>query len=115
MPDTLTPPFDGDIPALLLVEDSLSIRDLLGSYLRHTGHQVISCSSAENALSCVSSYQGTLQLLITDVVLDGLSGFELVTDGAAIENSIYLEKPFSLQALRNAVQTLLPATAWQVG
>ena len=60
---------------VLLVEDDLSQMDLMESYLRESGHTVICVADAKKALDKALEHQP--DVIITDVVMPGLSGFEL--------------------------------------
>jgi PAS domain S-box-containing protein len=62
---------------VLLVEDDDRLRQLAERTLRRSGYLVLSAASAEEAVSTASQHQGTIDLLLTDVVLPGLSGGSL--------------------------------------
>jgi len=66
------------MPTALLVEDSLTDRELLTHYLQKTGLTVTSAQSSEEALRILLSTPPDLVLL--DVVLPGQSGFEFCRD-----------------------------------
>lgn len=60
---------------ILIVEDSLSQLDLMCHYLRDSVYRIIKVTSAEQALKI--ALQEELDLIITDVVMPEMSGFEL--------------------------------------
>jgi CheY-like chemotaxis protein len=62
---------------VLTVEDEQPIRELIARMLRGGGHTVFEAASAEEALSMLERSGGGIDLLITDVVMTGLSGFQL--------------------------------------
>ena len=62
----------------LIVEDSLTDRELLTHYLRQSGLTVTSVQSSEEALKMLQATPP--DLLFLDVVLPGQSGFELCHD-----------------------------------
>lgn len=62
---------------VLLVEDDECVRTLLRHILEHARHQVITTASADEALQQCARLRGTIDLLLTDVVLPGFSGCEL--------------------------------------
>ena len=60
---------------ILVVEDTLSEMELLSHYLRESGYAVISTASANDALTMAIEQQP--DVIVTDVVMPGMSGFEL--------------------------------------
>jgi CheY-like chemotaxis protein len=64
---------------VLLVEDEPVVRALAARVLRQLGYVVIEASSADGAIAIVKGSLGAkLDLLLTDVVMPGLRGTELV-------------------------------------
>jgi CheY-like chemotaxis protein len=59
---------------ILLVEDQDEVRSLAAHLLRREGHHVTDCPSAEAALECLRTRPATIDLLLTDVVMRGMSG-----------------------------------------
>jgi two-component system cell cycle sensor histidine kinase/response regulator CckA len=70
---------------ILVVDDEDGVRDFIESALNRLGYHVMAASSGEEALERVRDYfADPIDLLITDVVLPGMSGPELaVTLGAS--------------------------------
>jgi twitching motility two-component system response regulator PilH len=60
---------------VLIVEDTLSELELMSHYLRESGYTVINAIGAKEALDKVSEEKP--DVIITDVVMPGMSGFEL--------------------------------------
>jgi two-component system, chemotaxis family, response regulator PixH len=60
---------------ILIVEDTLSEMELMSHYLRESGYAVIGAVSAKEALS--KAIEQKPDVIITDVVMPGMSGFEL--------------------------------------
>jgi CheY-like chemotaxis protein len=110
---------------ILIVDDEQFVRDLLQKVLRKRGHHVESASDAAEALDLLGSH--TFDLVLTDVVMPGMDGFELlrqikglypsmkvvILTGYARKQSIsdfllygaddYLAKPFQVHELLAAV------------
>ncbi|QOV22221.1 response regulator [Anabaenopsis elenkinii] len=63
------------VGTILIVEDSPSELELMSHYLKDSGYNVIHATSAQEALEKASSEP--LDAIITDVVMPGMSGFEL--------------------------------------
>ena len=61
----------------LVVEDQPAIRRTMARSLKELGLQVLEAGSAEEALSLVEDLNAQVDLLVTDVVLPGLTGVKL--------------------------------------
>jgi two-component system cell cycle sensor histidine kinase/response regulator CckA len=64
---------------LLLVEDDPSVREYLDAGLRRAGYTVLAAGTGDEALRIVESHPGTIDGVISDVVMPGLSGRELAS------------------------------------
>ena len=65
--------------AILLVEDQEAVRRLIAHVLLSSGYHVIEAKSGSQALALPDSQVRSIDLLITDVVMPGISGRELAT------------------------------------
>ncbi|NJK47157.1 response regulator [Candidatus Gracilibacteria bacterium] len=63
------------MPTVLVVEDTFSEMELICSYLREGGYNVITTSDAKDALT--KAEQQKPDVVVTDVVMPGMSGLEL--------------------------------------
>lgn len=63
---------------ILLVEDDASVRELCRSVLRKEGFDVLVAAEPEEALELLAAAEQRVDLVITDVVMPGMSGPELV-------------------------------------
>ncbi|MEX1263193.1 MAG: ATP-binding protein [Actinomycetota bacterium] len=113
---------------ILLAEDDSAVRALVRIVLEGRGYRVIEAATAHEAIEAASKHEGPIHLLLTDVVMPGLSGIELAERIGAIapglrviymsgytENTIvhhgvlnpavsFLAKPFSPGALAARVR-----------
>jgi nitrogen-specific signal transduction histidine kinase/FixJ family two-component response regulator len=64
---------------ILLVEDEEELRRLAVRELDRRGYAVVVASAGAEALEVVRSLDGRIDLLVTDVVMPGMSGIELAT------------------------------------
>ena len=121
----------GGSETILLVEDEDSVRQLIRETLESRGYQVLQAANGHAALALAASRSDTIHLVITDVVMPGLSGHELVQQllatrpttkvlflsGHAEETvatplssqspQAFLQKPFTLQNLSRKVREVL--------
>jgi CheY-like chemotaxis protein len=66
-----------DRPTVLVVEDEPSLRRLVGLMLEEHGYTVVLAANGVEALEMAESHDGSLELLLTDVVMPGMTGPEL--------------------------------------
>jgi DNA-binding NtrC family response regulator len=66
-----------EVATILLVEDDDAVRGFAQLALAGSGYRVFSCASGEEALLLESECSGTIDLLLTDIVMPGLSGIEV--------------------------------------
>jgi CheY-like chemotaxis protein len=120
---------DASARTILLAEDEDGVRQLAIDALTRYGYNVIAAPNGEAALALASAHDGTIHLLISDVVMPGIKGPELadrmramrpgirvllisgyaadvVTPGDLREATL-LSKPFAPAALIKAVRALL--------
>jgi PAS domain S-box-containing protein len=62
---------------ILLAEDEESVRRLTATVLERNGYRVIEAKDGIAALDAAAAYDGTIDLLLTDVIMPGLNGRQL--------------------------------------
>jgi len=62
---------------ILVVEDESAVRNAVTKALRRLGYQTLEAANAEAAIEVATSHAGKIHLLLTDIVMPGLSGYEL--------------------------------------
>ncbi|MDX6423049.1 MAG: two-component system, cell cycle sensor histidine kinase and response regulator CckA [Gaiellaceae bacterium] len=115
--------------SVLLVDDELVVRQVLTEMLQTQGHTVTSTDDPEHALELASA-GGVFDLLITDLVMPKLDGYELAvavaerapklkvifisgytseTDrlGLGGDGVAFLQKPFKIEELEAKVREVL--------
>ncbi len=78
----------GGSETILVVEDDESLRELTARILQDAGYQVIEASDAENALDIVRTSQPRIDLLLTDVIMPGKTGIDLLEQAKALQPSL---------------------------
>ena len=81
-PDSARPEVTVALPSgtetILLVEDSAGLRRLASRVLEPAGYAVLAAATGEEALRLLEAYQKPVHLLLTDLVMPGMSGRHLV-------------------------------------
>jgi PAS domain S-box-containing protein len=62
---------------ILLVEDQAELRSLAGTSLESHGYRIVPAADAQEALQLAEQMGGAIDLLLTDVIMPGMSGPEL--------------------------------------
>jgi signal transduction histidine kinase/CheY-like chemotaxis protein len=119
----------GATATILVAEDEDAVRQLAIESLERRGYRVLAASSGEEALKIASAHDGTIHLLISDVVMPGMKGPELadrlralrpgirvllisgyaadVVTPADLKEARLLSKPFAPAALIKVVRHIL--------
>ena len=64
---------------ILLVDDEKGIRNFVSSVLSILGYEVKEVSEGEQALNLINKYESKFNLLITDMKLPGINGYDLAS------------------------------------
>jgi two-component system cell cycle sensor histidine kinase/response regulator CckA len=116
---------------VLLVEDEPALRAVARRTLERQGYVVLEAPNGEAGLAVAAAHTGPLELLVTDVVMPGISGRELATrlvaarptvrvlftsgytDDAIVHHGVleagiqFLQKPFTPSGLARKVREVL--------
>ena len=65
---------------ILLVEDEEAVRGFVATVLRRAGYQVVEAPAAKPALEAIDRLDTVVDLLVTDVIMPGMSGCELADE-----------------------------------
>ena len=136
-PATANTQFQRGHETILLVEDEVTLRGLVRQYLGSLGYSVLEAEDGATAIQVAATHPGPIHLLLSDVIMPGMNGRELsqrisavrpetkvlfvsgYTENVIGENGMlepgvaFLQKPFSLSALRTKVRELLDQPAPQ--
>ena len=122
---------------ILLAEDEESVRKLLHSVLEACGYQIIEAADGREALRLFEQNPGSIDLLLTDVIMPGLNGSDLyraasahkpdlkviymsgytgdvlLNNAACAEGRSFLRKPLKLDVLAAVIREVLDAPSVQ--
>ena len=76
-PEAAAPAVGGAGETVLLVEDQEAVRRLTREILEMNGYVVLEAASGKEALRISSEHEAPIRLMVTDVVMPGMSGIEL--------------------------------------
>jgi CheY-like chemotaxis protein len=116
---------------VLIVEDQPEVRKVAVEALRHYGYHVLEASNGEEGLSLCKASTDEIDLIVTDVVMPGITGPELASRAAGTKPGInvlymsgyaetfiahqgildaglaYLQKPFTAALLARKAREVL--------
>jgi two-component system cell cycle sensor histidine kinase/response regulator CckA len=116
---------------ILLVEDDAEVRDLARRVLQRQGYTLLQAEDGQTAMQMAAKHSGPFHLLLTDVVMPGMSGTALAeqltqthphlkvlymsgyADNAIVQRSLlepgvaFLQKPFTPTDLARKVRKVL--------
>lgn len=109
---------------LLVVEDEAFLREVIAESLQETGHEVVAVGDGNAGLAVLES-DAAFDVLVSDIRLPGISGYELAAAGKALrpelkvilmtgyapslppelQSAVYrvLQKPFRIDCLAGVV------------
>jgi CheY-like chemotaxis protein len=118
---------------ILLVEDQEAVRHLMREILEMSGYVILEAASGREALRISSEHKAPIRLMVTDVVMPGMTGTELgqqlralrpemkvlyisgyaddaLHEGVLDAGSAFLQKPVKAAELERVVRQLLEKT-----
>jgi len=125
------PPPAGGKETLLLVEDEAPVRDSVRRLLEWHGYTVIEARNGADALRIYDGDEQEIDLVVTDLIMPGMGGHELVeqlrarhpdlpvvfmsgyadksmmSNGAVRRGTAYVEKPFTVELLMQRLREVL--------
>jgi PAS domain S-box-containing protein len=131
LPAPEPPPLRGGHETVLLVEDAAPVRTLARRSLEACGYTVLDAADGPSAIELSARHPGAIAVLVTDVVMPGMSGRELAerlaptrpamkvlytsgyTDDAMVRQGVlnagvaFLQKPFVPDSLARKVRDVL--------
>lgn len=123
--------FDRGTETILVVEDDRSLRALVTELLKSAGYTVLAAANGTEAIEIVERNEDPIDLVLTDVVMPGMSGSDLIThlrrtrqeiaalfmsgytgdlilDASALRSEkLLLAKPFTRKSLLSKVRSVL--------
>lgn len=119
---------------IIIADDELRIRKLVSDFLRQAGYNVIEAEDGDQAYTLFEKYRDSLSLMILDIMMPGLNGWEVTRKiressnlpvimltarseefdelmGYEVGADDYVTKPFSSSVLVKRVEALLRRTS----
>jgi CheY-like chemotaxis protein len=132
------PPPRANGETVLVVEDEVAVREMAGRILTSSGYSVLNAASGKEALDICAREEQRIDLLLTDVIMPGMLGTDLVKritgdradigvlymsgygheaveQEALLDGAEFIEKPFSAEELLEEVRGVLDATTATTG
>ncbi|HWO10817.1 MAG TPA: ATP-binding protein, partial [Polyangiaceae bacterium] len=78
----------GGTETILLVEDDPLVLELAHRTLQQLGYNVLPCGGSDEALRIFGEYQSRVELLVTDLVMPGMTGRELASRVASLSPGV---------------------------
>ncbi|MFC1502408.1 response regulator [bacterium] len=115
---------------ILLVEDEEDVRSLTARMLRRQGYKVIQAEEGRSALAKMEKYKGSIDLLVTDVIMPHMNGKDLAERLKQIQKKMkvlfisghidsmiahqgidqpstpFLQKPYTFETLHKKISTV---------
>jgi PAS domain S-box-containing protein len=131
-PERTAPAVFGSGATILLVEDERPVRSTVRRLLERHGYKVLEAANGQDALTLISTRGGEINLVLSDMVMPGMSGMELADRVRVLSPAVpvllmtgyteeaitragdrprdeqIIEKPFTLH-------TMLERVAWALG
>ena len=116
---------------VLVVEDEELMRSMITEALTMLGYEVLAAANGKEALAVGKNHPGTIDVLITDVVMDEMSGAQVADEivasrpatrvifisgfpdgpmapgGELKPGTVLLQKPFTIKALAAKIREVL--------
>jgi signal transduction histidine kinase/CheY-like chemotaxis protein len=117
---------------VLLVDDDDDVRRMVDRVLRRAGYTVMTATSGTDALDRARSHSGDIDLLLTDIVMPGMTGQDLMREllvdrprlqvvfmsgyhpGMPIDARRFVAKPFDRDTLLGTVAEVLASRASEI-
>ncbi|HEY2496873.1 MAG TPA: response regulator [Candidatus Angelobacter sp.] len=120
---------------ILIVDDEESLRAVLVDLLGQLGYRILSAANGDEAIALAEAFSGKIDLLLTDVIMDPLSGPvladtltrtrpdmkvvfisgyanpSLAPDGVLKPGTVLVNKPFSIKLLSAKLRDVLESPA----
>jgi CheY-like chemotaxis protein len=123
---------------ILIVDDELSVREVVERFLESLGYRVLTASDGRDALNVFEKQRDEVDAVVTDILMPGMSGLDLARELervcpslpvlfisgypqqegtealASRPHSAFLPKPFSLQQIAKTLEVLLASESPRV-
>jgi len=116
-------------PTILLVDDEPDVRAVIAEMLQSEGYRVLEASNGHDALAASNAHEGNIDLLLTDLIMPGMTGRMLADTLGALRPGIavvfisgyvgdspvslteqglyFIKKPVALEEILNTISKAL--------
>lgn len=74
--------------SILVVEDEKGLREVIAAQLKSTGYQVYTAEDGPAALQFIDEFPASLNLILSDINMPGMSGFEMVEQAKLMQPEV---------------------------
>ena len=130
-PVTTVSDLPGGTETIFIVDDEIHIVSMLNQILSKIGYKVLSATNSSKAISLCKEYNGTIDVILSDIIMPDMNGVELLatlqqdrpelkaifmsgyTNSMAVESAgmdkstVFLQKPFTFEELARKIREAL--------
>ena len=131
MASSLSLEYQHGTETILIVDDEEPLRAVIADLLTQLGYTVLSAANGDDALAMAADYKGRIDLLLSDVIMEGLPGPELAEklslsrpelkvvfmsgfadsslapNGILEPGTVLVQKPFTIRMLSSRLREVL--------
>jgi PAS domain S-box-containing protein len=86
--ETFVPSSSDDQGTILVVEDQSAVREFIARVLMSSGYQVLTAPDGKGAIAVAQRFSGPIHIVLTDVVMPGMNGCDLIEELKLIRPTI---------------------------
>jgi CheY-like chemotaxis protein len=76
------------VQVVLVVDDESTVRKLMAAVLERAGYRILEACCGEDAVRVAEAHDGPIDLLLTDIIMPGMDGWELARQLGAVRTDM---------------------------